>query len=351
MRYYESDLYKKELQEIWESSDFGKVLQDRTLVITGARGLIGSELIDAVMSANDCHGLNCKMYGVVRNREAARERFGRYEDTGYFRLIQADINRDDIRIDGEIDFFIHGASNTHPVYYARRPIETIRTNTVGTDRALQFAADHHCRRFLFLSSVEVYGENRGDADSFPETYLGYIDSNTLRAGYPEGKRLGETLCQAYMAELGLDCVLPRISRSYGPGLLKEDSKALSQFIGKALGREDIVLKSRGDQLYSYIYVADVVSALLFLLAHGKKGEAYNLSGAKSDITLRELAQYLAGLAGTKVTFEIPEETEAAGYSKATKAVLDTAKITALGWRSRYPIREGIKRTLELQRIH
>ncbi len=154
-----------------------------------------------------------------------------------------------------------------------------------------------------------------------------------------------------MAELGLDCVLPRISRSYGPGLLKEDSKALSQFIGKALGREDIVLKSRGDQLYSYIYVADVVSALLFLLAHGKKGEAYNLSGAKSDITLRELAQYLAGLAGTKVTFEIPEETEAAGYSKATKAVLDTAKITALGWRSRYPIREGIKRTLELQRIH
>lgn len=96
MRYYESDLYKKELQEIWESSDFGKVLQDRTLVITGARGLIGSELIDAVMSANDCHGLNCKMYGVVRNMEAARERFGRYEDTGYFRLIQADINRDEI---------------------------------------------------------------------------------------------------------------------------------------------------------------------------------------------------------------------------------------------------------------
>lgn len=347
MDYSENHLYIAELKKNVEDSKMLQTLSGKVCVVTGARGMIGSELIDTIMFANQYYGLKCKIYGIVRNIQAASKRFHSFHNNEFFKLIQADINTDSIRIEENVDYVIHGASNTHPVYYATRPIETILTNTVGTNRVLEFATQHECQKFIFLSSVEVYGENRGDVDKFTEDYLGYLDCNTLRAGYSEGKRLGESLCQAYMEEKKLDCVIPRISRSYGPGLLKEDSKALSQFIHKAANREDIVLKSKGNQIYSYIYVSDVVSAILFLIANGQRGEAYNISGTNSDITLAELAGYVASIAGTKVIFDIPDEKEAAGYSKATKALMDTSKIESLGWRSQYSIKDGIKRTLEL----
>jgi len=348
--YYENNLYKTEIKEIVNYSLLD-ILKDKVFVIAGARGMICSELIDTIMYANLNYGLNCKIYGIVRNMQAAEYRFKAYKKSIYFQLVQADINKDVINIDKDVDFFIQGASNTHPVYYSIYPIDTILTNTVGTNRMLEFASKHRCKRFLFLSSVEVYGENRGDIDKFTEGYLGYLNCNTLRAGYSEAKRLGEALCQAYIAEKGLDCVIPRIARAYGAGLLKEDSKALSQFIHNALKGEDIVLKSKGDQFYSYVYIADIVSALLFLIANGKTGEAYNLSGIESDITLAKLADYIANFVGTRVVYDIPSEQEAAGYSKATKAILDTKKIENLGWHSRYSIREGIKRTLQIQGIN
>ncbi len=259
MNYYENDLYLAELNKIIEDNGMLDMLRGKVFVITGARGLIGSELIDTIMFANQHLDLKCKVYGVVRNLQAAVHRFKSYEDNTYFQLVQADINCDVIQIEENIDYFVHGASNTHPIYYATRPIDTILTNTVGTNRVLEFASEHGCKRFIFLSSVEIYGENRRDVDKFEENYLGYLDCNTLRAGYPEGKRLGEALCQAYIEEKKLDCVIPRISRAYGPGLLKEDSKALSQFLKKVVSGEAIVLKSKGSQLYSYIYAADVGS--------------------------------------------------------------------------------------------
>lgn len=349
-KYYENDLYREEIAGNLDAESMRKMFRGKVFMITGARGLIGSELVDTLMYADRRYDLNCKVYAVVRNMQAAADRFREYENNGHFQLVQADINRDEISIEGTIDYLIHGASNTHPIYYATRPIDTILTNTVGTERMLRFASKHGCKRFVFLSSVEIYGENRRDVDKFSENYLGYLDCNTLRAGYPEGKRLGETLCQAYKEEKNLDCVIARISRAYGPGLLKEDSKALSQFLKNALNREDIVLKSKGDQFYSYVYVADVVSGLLFLIAHGQNGEAYNLSGMKSDVTLAQLAGYVAQTAGVKVIFDVPDAKEAAGYSKATKALLDTEKIGKLGWSSRYSIQDGIRRTLEMQGI-
>lgn len=346
--YRDSNVYREELQKILEQYEIIDLLKGKIIAITGARGLIGSEIIDAVMMGNERYSLNCYVYAIVRNKEAAKERFREFLSSDLFELVQADINSDEIQIEGDIDYFIHGASNTHPVYYSAKPIETIMTNTLGTNNMLTFASRHNCKRFLFLSSVEIYGENTGETELFDENYLGYINSNTLRAGYPEGKRVGETLCQAYMKENNLDCVIARISRCYGPGLLKEDSKALSQFLNKACNGEDIVLKSKGEQYYSYVYVADVVSALFFLLQSGERGEAYNVTGDKSNITLADLAGLIARISEKKVIFELPDEMEKAGYSKATKALLDITKIKKLGWKSQYSIEEGIKRTLAMK---
>lgn len=122
---------------------------------------------------------------------------------------------------------IHTASNTHPLQYSGDPIGTITSNVIGTKNLLDYAASHQTERFCFLSSVEVYGENRGDADRFDENYLGYIDCNTLRAGYPESKRVGEALCNAYAQAHQIDFVIPRLSRVYGSTMLMADSKAIA----------------------------------------------------------------------------------------------------------------------------
>ncbi len=346
MEYYNHQIYKEEIKRISEKEYFVKILKDSTILITGARGMIGSMFIDAIMLANKQNDLNCTIYAVARS-EKASERFCQYETDKCFNLIYADINKDSIEIDGNIDYVIHAASNTHPLQYSQKPIETLITNVVGTNNMLEFAVNHSCKRFVFCSSVEVYGENKNDIGPFKEDDVGYINCNTLRANYPEGKRAGEALCQAYIQEKGLDVVVPRLARCYGAGLHTDDSKALTQFLKNGLNKEDIVLKSKGTQYFSYCYQADAVDGIVSVLANGEKGEAYNISGKDSDIHLRDLAQLIADAFGVKVIFDLPKEDEAAGFSKANDARLDVEKIRKLGWKAEYTIADGVRRIAEI----
>ena len=126
-----------------------------------------------------------------------------------------------------------------------------------------------------------------------------------------------------------------------------DTKAASQFIKRGFAGEDIVLKSSGTQYFSYTYVADAVSGLLTVLLKGESGEAYNIADESGDITLKDFANTIADICGTKVIFEVPDAVEAAGYSKVTKARLDGSKLKALGWKPQYDIRTGIERTIRI----
>ena len=341
-KYSEDVQYTADLPLPWEK------LKNSSLVISGASGMIASCLIDVLMRKNRTDGsFHCRIFALGRNEERARERFGSYFGTGEFTFVKADVNEPLPDFAEEVDYVFHAASNTHPVAYATDPIGTITTNIIGTNHLLDFAASHGAKRFVFASSNEIYGENRGDAELFDESYCGYIDCNTMRAGYPEGKRCGEALCQAFIRKWGLDCVIPRFTRSYGPSMKPDDTKAISQFIRKGVMGEDIVLKSAGTQYYSYTYVTDAVSGLLYVLLLGTAGEAYNIADERSDITLKDLAAIIADHAGRQVVFELPDAVESAGYSTATKARLDGSKLQALGWKARYSISEGIPRTIDI----
>ncbi|WP_026669639.1 NAD-dependent epimerase/dehydratase family protein [Butyrivibrio sp. AE3006] len=344
-KYLEDVAYVAGLDIPWEK------LNGKTVVLSGATGLIGSFLIDVLLQRNEKNGAGIKIVALGRSKERIYSRFGFSTDNEFFMAITQDVN-DDINTElKEIkaDYVLHLASNTHPLQYSTDPIGTVITNIIGLKNMLDYAADSKAARFVFASSVEVYGENRGDTEYFAEDYLGYIDCNTLRAGYPESKRAGEALCQAYMKQRELDVVIPRLSRTYGPSMLKSDTKAISQFIKKGVEGEDIILKSEGTQLYSYSYVADAVSGLLYCLFLGKSGEAYNIADPDSDITLRDMAKLIAEYTGKEVVFEIPDATEAAGYSKATKAILDSTKLKGLGWSAAYDMKKGLIRTIDVLR--
>ena len=342
MSIYENDLYLRDVRAVagldlpWEQ------LRGRSIAISGATGMIGSFLIDVLMEK----GLDMTVYALGRNVLKAKSRFGRWWEDARLRFVECDINSG-IPLDEHVDYVFHAASNTHPVAYATDPIGTITTNIIGTENLLRFAADRGARRVLFASSVEVYGENRGDVEAFGEDYCGYLNCNTLRAGYPESKRAGEALCQAYIKQKGLDVVIPRLARTYGPTMLMSDTKALSQFLKKGIAGEDIVLKSQGTQLFSYTYVADAVSGVLYCLLLGECGEAYNIADSASDIRLRDLAAIIAKAAGKQVVFDLPDATERSGYSTATKAVMTSDKIRALGWTAQYTIQTGLEHTLRI----
>lgn len=342
------DLYLEQIAYISQLNIPWEKLVGRTILISGATGMVGTCLIDILMKWNDkqeCKNQNrVKVIALSRNEERAKERLFTYWDRSDFIYVVCDVNERIPEL-GDVDFIIHAASNTHPLQYANDSIGTITSNVLGTKNLLDYAVKHHTERFCFVSSVEIYGENRGDVETFDESYLGYMDCNTLRAGYPESKRLGETLCNAYQQTYNLDFVIPRLSRVYGPTMLSSDSKAISQFIKKAATGEDIVLKSEGNQKYSYSYVTDAAAGILYILLLGESGQAINVADKESNITLKELAGCLAKIAGKEVIFELPEESERRGYSTATKAMLDATKLEQLGWKAQVHMVEGLVDTV------
>lgn len=321
---------------------FWEMLAGKTVAITGATGMIGCLLADSIMAMND-ENLGCHVLAMGRSEMKARERFP-YFDSPLFSFECLDAAT---RLPSQkADYVVHLASTTHPSAYIADPVGTIRVNINGLDNLLGYA--NSCgARLLFASSVEIYGENRGDAERFTEDYCGYIDCRDIRSCYNESKRLGESLCQAYRVQKKADVVIARIARSYGPTLLSSDTRALSQFFHNALAGKDIVLKSDGTQKFSYLYSADVVSGLLRLLALGENGEAYNLADEGSDIMLKDLAQLVADLAGVRTVFQIPDKDEAAGFSKATVAMMDATKAHGLGWLACNDIEVGVRKTLSV----
>lgn len=349
MGLYDVDLYLSDVEYVAALELPWQKLKNSTILITGATGLVGSFLVDVLMFKNE-NGLNCTIYALSRDKERFIKRFSKWRNNPLLQHISFDINQpfSNNEIDN-VDYVLHLASNTHPLLYSTDPIGTITTNIYGVQNLLDFCIKHESSRFVFASSNEVYGENRGDVELFNEEYCGYINCNTVRAGYPESKRCGEALCQAYRIQKGIDIVIPRLTRSYGPTMLMNDSKAISQFIKKAIAGEPIVLKSEGTQFYSYTYVADAVSGLLFVLLKGIDGEAYNIADISSDISLKDLAKIIAAQSNLEVVFELPDSIESAGYSKATKARLSGDKIKALGWTPKFNISSGVERTISILR--
>ena len=313
-------------------------LKNRSLLITGGTGMIGKWMIDYLQG-----NVDCRIVVTGRSEGKFNERF---PDKTNLEFLQWDIVGKHLpKVPGMVDYVIHLASNTHPVAYATDPVGTIVMNVSATKELLDLAVEKRCKRFVYASSVEIYGQNRGDVEKFGEDYCGYLDCNTLRAGYPESKRCGEALCQAYIKQYGLDIVIPRIARVYGPTLQRSDTKALSQFIFKALEGKDVVLKSEGKQHFSYLHVADAVSGILTVMLKGKSGEAYNIADERSDIMLRELAALIADRVDGKVVFDLPEVAELHGFSPVVKARMDSGKLKRLGWAATYDIRSGLQQTI------
>ena len=321
-------------------------LKSKSILITGASGLICSAFIDQLMGDNERENLGIKIYAISRNKDNAQKRFQQYWNNPLFTFMQHDIIKP-LSLDVPLDYIIHGASNASPKRYATDPVGTMKANLWGVANTLDLAKEKQAR-LLYISSGEVYGE--GDGTDFTETYSGYVDCLNLRACYPSGKRASETLCIAYKEQYGVDIVIARPCHIYGSDIGRDD-RAFAQFLRKAQVGEDIILKSEGQQIRSYCHVMDCASALFYILLRGKDGEAYNIANRESILSIKELAEMIANMAGVKIVYDIPSEQEVKGYSKVQRAVLDSSKLESLGWKPFIFLEDGLNRVLNSMMCH
>ncbi len=334
MEIYNSSIYKKSL----ENASCSLPKKKANILITGASGLIGSCIVDTLLLA----GYN--VFALDLRKDRLIERFGKETDKLHF---VAQNICDPISDCFDFDYIVHAASFADPKSYALYPAETILVNVVGARNVLDYAKTHENCRVLVTSTFEVYGKL--EQDIYKEADVGLLDFNSLRSCYPESKRTTEILVKSYVDEYKTDGVIVRLSSIYGPTMLKNDSKAHAQFLFKALNNEDIVLKSKGEQKRTYTYVVDAVEALLYVLFNGKTGEAYNVANGESIISIAELASLIASLVGRKVVFDLPDELEKKGFSKSQNCILDTTKLTELGYKPKYGIKEGVIETLKIMK--
>ena len=315
------------------------------ILVTGATGLIGSAIVDFLSNLNDTMGFNVTIIVAVRSIEKAEERFKDrlYNDDIVFLEYDALKN---ICWELDIDYIIHAASPANPTLYMKQPVETMLANIFGMNNILNYAIEHNVKRVLFISSSEVYGKKE-NSNPFTDEEYGYIDILNPRACYPSAKRACETLCSSYMKEYNVDSVIVRPGHIYGPTATRQDTRASSQFFYDALDGHDIVMKSAGSQIRSYVYVLDCVSAIITVLLNGESGKAYNVSNPDSVVTIRELAEQIAICSGKKVLFENASDEEKKGYNLMDNSSLDSSKLIKLGWKGLFSMKKGVHHTIKI----
>lgn len=339
-----TDEYVSDLNKIQTVIPNLEKLFGKTVLVTGANGLICSAVIDFFSELNSSKDANISIYAAGRNKSKIMARFLDRIENSHFHFFQYDALKE-FSTDIKCDYIIHGASNAHPAAFINEPVETMVANLYGIKNILDYMKISKAERLLYISSSEVYGKKK-EQTAYKETDYGFVDILNPRACYPSSKRAAETLCSAYRKEYGIDAVIVRPGHVYGPTVTDNDSRASSQFARDVKMGKNIVMKSAGLQLRSYCYVLDCVSAIITVLLNGKSGEAYNISNTDSVVTLREMVEKYSKAANQNVVFEKATEIEKSGYNLMDNSSLNSEKLEALGWKGIFDIQTGIEKTLE-----
>lgn len=303
-------------------------LQGKTVLVTGATGLIGYALATGLLYANQSRKLDVKVIALVRDLTRAQQRFGEWTEDKNLRFVIGSVE-DLAEIDGSVDYIIHCASQTTSKMFVQQAVETIHTAVYGTDRLLRLAKEKNASGFVYLSSMEVYG-HPARGHKVKESDIGAFSPMDLRNSYPIGKQLCENLCCAYAAEYGVPAMIVRLTQTFGAGVNYNDTRVFAEFARCVLERRDIVLKTKGETERSYLYTTDAVTAILTVLLKGKSGQAYNAADESTYCSIAEMAERVAKMGGVQVRFEL-QDRKSLGYPDTVYVDLDTSLLRELGW--------------------
>lgn len=308
-------------------------LGNTTFFISGATGLIGSQIVRLLLYLNDTYSLHLKIVCLARSWDRLRVVY-ETELLAHpaIEVVIGDVCQS-IGYEGHVDYLIHGAAMTASAAFVTSPVEVIRTNVEGAFQMLEFCRKKEVRSAAYLSTMEVYGNITTEIPVTEET-LGPLDILSPRSSYPQSKRLCETLCAAYSHEYNVPVKIVRLTQTFGPGVSFDDTRVFAQFARAAYRREDIVLHTEGKTKRNYLFVIDAVMAILTVLLRGSDGTSYNAANEEIFLSISQMAHFVAQKIAhnqISVRYEIKEDTSA-GYAPSICLPLDTFRLKALGWR-------------------
>lgn len=305
----------------------------KNVLVTGGAGFIGSHLIQALLNRGDAVVCLDNLFTGVKKNILP------FMSHPNFEFIRHDVV---VPLIIEADEVYHLACPASPRHYQSNPIKTLKTSVLGTLNMLGLAKRTKAR-ILFTSTSEVYGDPLVHPQ--PETYFGNVNPVGPRACYDEGKRAAETLMVGYNQYNSVDVTIARIFNTYGPRMLPDDGRVISNFVCQALRGVDITVYGDGSQTRSFCYVSDMVDGLIRLMESGQTGPV-NL-GNPEEHTVGALAELILEMipeSGSKIVYEpLPQD-------DPTRRRPDISLATkALGWGPTVPLREGLKATIEFFR--
>lgn len=322
-----------------------EVFRDKTVLITGATGRLGMYILEAISKANIDWNLNITILALARSESKLNRIFGNSLQLPYIHAVVQDIT-EPIHWEGEIHYIFHTAGLASPMDFTHQPVDTLWGHVQGTHNVLELAREKHSQRVFYVSTVEIYGEWKKE-EEIRETDMGPMCCNTARACYPEAKRLCETMLATYEAQYHISYTGVRLCHTFGPGIVLDDGRAFSEFLKDVIDGEDIILQSDGSAMRTYTYVADAVGAMLLAFTKGKN-EFYNVANLGNLISIKDLAELIAGLdpnGKVKVRYAKPES---AGlkYLPFKLAIMNVDKIKQLGWEPQIGLEQAFRYTLE-----
>ncbi len=338
---------------VTKEADLFASLKGKTVFVTGATGLLGSQMVRALACGNRLSDTGITILAFVRSEEKAGRVFGELLNRGDVRLVRGDISSP-VTCGEPVDYVIHGASATSSKYFVTNPVETIMTALNGTRNALEFAREKQVEGFLYLSSLEVYGTPSAGISHIEESYSGYLDQLQVRSSYSESKRMAECLCASYVSEYRVPVKIARLSQTFGAGVEYDDGRVFAEFARCIIEKKNIVLHTAGRTVRSYCYTTDAVAAMLAILLKGETGTAYNVANMNTRISIATMAQFVCGLfpeAGIQVTFDT-KDVSSYGYNPEMTVALDSGRLSALGWNPQVNLPDMFRRlvaSMELER--
>lgn len=318
-------------------------LGGRTVLVTGATGLIGSSVIKTLIHLGRNLKQPINVIAVVRDETKAKKIFGEiYND---IKFINGDIVKK-VEVSDNVDYIIHAASQTSSKKFIEQPMETIETAIQGTLNMLRIAKEKKVEKFVYLSTMEVYGTPNTD-EKIDEEHSTNLNTMAVRSCYPESKRMCENLCVSYMKEYGVPVNIIRLTQTFGPGVLYNDGRIFAEFARCVIEKKDIVLHTKGETKRSYLYTQDAVNAILIVLLKGERGQAYNVANEETYCSILEMAEMVANrCANGEIQVKIQtEDISKFGYAPTLKINLDTSKLQSLGWNPEVGLEEAYKRLI------